>query len=124
MPHRKRIVRINLQQEKALWAIALEHFGPDGLEEVVRETWVEAKAPDRPLVEILDINTLGPVALNILQNVQTEVGAIVPLRPSDPTQIHAYSAHVQLLTWGLLDKIPPKKLTRDLRGVKLDGAIH
>ena len=111
--------RLNLSQESALWALALNHFGPARLEQVVQEIWSQAKAPARPLVETLNISSLGPVVFRILQTVQTAVGAGVPYRPSSPAQILLYSSHACDLTTGLLDKIPPKTLPRDLRGFKL-----
>lgn len=111
--------RLNLRQENDLWALALNHFGPAGLEQVVQEIWSQAKAPARPLVEALNISSLGAVVFRIVQTVQTRVGASVPYRPSGPTQILLYSSHACDLTIGLLDKMPPKALPRDLRGFKL-----
>jgi hypothetical protein len=111
--------RPNLSQEKVLWDIALSHFGPEALHQVVRDIWCEAKPPARPLVETLDISTLGKVVLDILLIVKIELEMAVPYRAPRPDQITWYSHHVQHLINGLLDKIPAKQLPRDLRGFKL-----
>lgn len=115
--------RPDLAQEKMLWGIALAHFGASGLRQVVREIWSYASSPTRPLVEVLDISIVGPVVLNILLTVQAEVGATVAYRKVCPSQVALYSHHAQLLTSGLLDRLPPQHLPRDLRGFKLGLAF-
>lgn len=114
------IQRPNMAQEKALWAIALNHFGQSALEQVVREIWRAFGPPARPVAEILDISSLGPVVLKILQTVQAELGATIPYRTPDPNQIILYSRHARYLAVNLLDRLPATQLTRDLRGFMLD----
>jgi hypothetical protein len=115
--------RPNLAQEKMLWAIALAHFGPSELHKVVNDIWSEAKPPDRPLVETLDTSNVGSVVLNILKTAQAEIGATVPHRQPGPGQVVMYSRHAQLLTDGLLDRIPAQQLPKDLRGFKVQVAM-
>lgn len=79
--------RPNLSQEKVLWDIALSHFGPEALHQAVRDIWYEAKPAARPLVETLDISTLGRVVLDILLIVKIELEMAVPYRAPRPDQI-------------------------------------
>lgn len=115
--------RPNLAQEKMLWGIALAHFGASELHKVVSDIWAEAKPPDRLLVETLDISIVGTVVLNVLKTAQAEIGAVVPHRQPSPGQVVMYSRHAQLLTDGLLDRIPAQQLPRDLRGFKVQVAM-
>lgn len=115
--------RLSFEEEQVLWDIAQAHFGLTGLQEVLLETWSSAKPPDRYLVEYLDVGTVGQGVLGILKDVQIAVHATVPGRESEANRIALFSRHAQHLTSELISRLPPHKLPRSFRGVKLEDAL-
>jgi hypothetical protein len=73
--------RLTRAHEGQLWEMALEHFGSDGLLQVVVDIWSHAAPPPRPVIEHLTGDKVGLEVLNILKIAQERVGAFVPGRP-------------------------------------------
>lgn len=113
--------RLTLGQEGQLWEIALNHFGPEHLLQLVVELWGTFEFPQRTAVDHLSTATLSTQVLNILNIAQTRVGAFVPLREAIPGTVTLYSRHASDLADGLLARLPVTKLTRTLRGDRLEG---
>ncbi|QDR68452.1 hypothetical protein FPB55_12760 [Pseudomonas sp. BJP69] len=112
--------RLTLAQEGLLWEIALNHFGPEQLLQIVVELWGALEFPQRTAVDHLSTATLSTHVLNILNIAQTRVGAFVPLRQAVSGTVTLYSRHASELADGLLARLPVTKLTRELRGDRLD----
>ena len=112
--------RLTLAQEGLLWEIALNHYGPEQLVQIVVELWDTIEFPQRTAVDHLSTATLSPQALNILKIAQARVGAFVPLRETVPGTVTLYSRHASDLADGLLVRLPVTQLTRELRGDRLD----
>jgi hypothetical protein len=115
--------RLSFEEEKLLWHIARDHFGLDGLQEVLHDLWSSAPAPTRALVENLDAGTVGQDVLEILQRAQVAAGAKVPGRAHEPNRIALYSRHARHLTGGLINQLPATKLPRAFRGVKIQDEL-
>ncbi|MFK4231646.1 hypothetical protein [Pseudomonas guariconensis] len=111
--------RLTLAQEGLLWEIALNHFGPEQLLQIVVELWDALEFPQRTAVDHLSAATLSAQVLNILNIAQIRVGAFVPLREAIPGTITLYSRHAGDMADGLLALLPVTKLTRELRGDRL-----
>ncbi|POF88361.1 hypothetical protein [Pseudomonas putida] len=112
--------RLTLAQERLLWEIALNHFGPEQLLQIVVELWDALEFPQRTAVDHLSTATLSAQVLNILNIAQIRVGAFVPLRETVPGTVTMYSRHASDLADGLLARLPVMQLTRELRGNRLD----
>ena len=108
--------RLDMAQEGALWEMALEHLGPDGLLDAVEDMWSRAAPPLRPVVEHLSTNEVSQEVLNILNIAQQRVGAFVPGRMPDAGTVTLYAAHASILIDGLITLLPKKQLSRALRG--------
>lgn len=78
--------RIDISQEAFLWRAALDHFGHEGLYQIVIELWQGAGPPARPTVEYLDESEVGPVVINLLKIAQMEVGGVVPFRENSSSR--------------------------------------
>lgn len=113
--------RLSLSQEALLWDIALKHFGPAQLLQIVVDLWGALEYPERTAVDHLSPATLNPQVLNILNIAQTRVGAFVPLRDAALGIVTLYSRHASDLADGLLARLPVTKLTRTLKGDRLDN---
>ncbi len=61
-----------MAHEGQLWEMALEHFGSDGLLQVVVDMWRDAAPPPRPVVEHLTGDKVGLEVLNILKLPKSE----------------------------------------------------
>ena len=112
--------RLSLLQESLLWDIALEHFGAEGLLQVIVELWSAAGPPPRTTVDHLSTATLSHEVLNILKVAQVRVDAFVPGRRPTLGTITLYSRHASALADGLLTRLPKKRLSRTLRGSRLE----
>jgi hypothetical protein len=112
--------RLNMSQEGQLWKIALKQFGSIGLNDFVVKQWAKAGSPGRATVEYLDIEFVGKDVLSILRIAQMAVGAVVPGRPVEPGRIAHYSAHAKHLADELMKIMPVGKLSRSLRGNRLE----
>jgi len=115
--------RLSLIQESLLWEIAFEHFGAEGLLQVVVELWSLAGPPPRATVDHLSTATLSHEVLNILKIAQGRVGAFVPDRRPAPGTVTLYSRHASDLADGLLARLPREQLTRALRGSRLEDEV-
>ncbi|MDD2108737.1 hypothetical protein NP554_21855 [Pseudomonas asiatica] len=115
--------RINVSYEVLLWRIALDHFGPEGLHQVVVELWRGAGIPPRKTVEHIKAEVVGEELLNILKIAQIIAGGLVPYRQSSSDGITLYSRHAQHLVDGLLERLPVEKLPRALRVARLQNQI-
>lgn len=111
--------RLTLAQEGLLWEIALNHFGPEQLLQIVVELWGTLEFPQRTAVDQLSMATLSAQVLNILNIAQTRVGAFVPLREAIPGTVTLYSRHASDLADGLLARLPEMHFPRALRGDRL-----
>lgn len=115
--------RLSLSQEALLWDIALKHFGPAQLLQLVVELWGAMEFPEQTAVDHLSTATLDPQVLNILSLAQSTVSAFVPFRNAAPGTVTLYSRHASDLADGLLAQLPVTQLTRKLRGDRLDDDI-
>ncbi|EPJ8755483.1 hypothetical protein SBH91_002590 [Pseudomonas putida] len=115
--------RLSLSQEALLWDMALKHFGPAQLLQIVVDLWGVLEYPERTAVDHLTTATLNPQVLNILNIAQARVGAFVPLRDRALGTVTLYSRHASDLADGLLARLPVTQLTRKLRGDRLDDDI-
>jgi len=115
--------RLKMSQEGLLWKAALNHLGLIGLYEVVFKLWQGAQPPTCATVEYLDSHHVGIDVLNILRIVQIAVGAAVPYRPAESARIAVYSAHAEHLAAELLKIMPVGKLSRSLKGTRLEDDL-
>lgn len=112
--------RLSLSQECELWELALQHFGPHQLLQIVIELWGTLEFPQRTAVDHLSTATLSLEVLNILNIAQALIGAFVPLREALPGTVTLYSRHASDLADGLLTRLPMSYLSRKLRGDRLE----
>ncbi|EOV0931919.1 hypothetical protein ACOLSI_000260 [Pseudomonas aeruginosa] len=115
--------RLSLSQEGLLWELALQHYGPEQLLQIVVQMWASFEFPQRTTVDHLSSATLSPQVLDILNIAQSTVSAFVPLRNAAPGTVTLYSRHASDLADGLLARLPVTQLTRKLRGDRLDDDI-
>lgn len=115
--------RLSLAQERLLWEIALEHFGPELLLEIVVELWGIFDYPEHATVDHLSTATLGHQVLNILKIAQGRVGAFVPLRDAVPGTVTLYSRHASDLADGLMARLPMNQLTHRMKGDRIDDEM-
>lgn len=111
--------RIEIAEEAILWQAALDHFGRDGLYHVVCQMWREVGVPSRQTVEHIRARDVGPAVIELLRIAQVEVDWHVPFRGDLPGCVTLYSRHAQHLVEGLLDIMPPGKLTPFLKGARV-----
>lgn len=115
--------RLSLEQERLLWEIALEHFGPELLLQIVVELWGTFDYPEHATVDHLSTATLGYQVLNILKIAQGRVGAYVPLRETLPDTVTLYSRHASDLADGLMARLPMNQLTHRMKGDRIDDEL-
>lgn len=109
-----------MAHEGQLWEMALEHFGSDGLLQVVVDMWSHAALPPRPVVEHLTTEEVSLEILNLLKIAQERVGALVPGRPPAPGIVTLYARHASELADGLITRLPKQQLSRAWRGSCLE----
>lgn len=109
-----------MADEGQLWEMALEHFGSDGLLQVVVDMWSHAAPPPRPVVEHLTTDKVSQEVLNILKTAQERVGAFVPGRPPVPGIVKLYARHASDFADGLITRLPKELLSRAWRGSCLE----
>jgi hypothetical protein len=107
-------------QEGQLWDLALQHFGHEGLLEVVVELLRGASPPPTLLVEHLSTPRVSQQVLNILKIVQERVGAFVRGRMTAPGAVTLYARHGSDLADGLITRLPKQQLSRSWRGSCLE----
>ena len=112
--------RLDIAQERRLWEMALEHFGPEGLLIAVIEMWSGAAPLARPVVEHLSTKQVSQDALNILKIAQERVGAFVPGRGPALGIVTLYARHASDLADGLITRLPKELLSRAWRGSCLE----
>lgn len=91
-----------MAHEGQLWEVAIEHFGSDGLLQLVVDMWSHAAPPPRPVVERLTANKVSLEVLNILKIAQECVGASVPGRRPVTGTVTLYARHASDLADGLI----------------------
>lgn len=112
--------RLNMAQEAHLWNMALQHFGPDGLLELVVKIWSNIPVPPRALVEHFDTGRVSQRVLNILKIAQERVSAFVPGRRPATGTVTLYARHASDLADGLMTRLPKQQLSRTWRGACLE----
>lgn len=115
--------RLSLEQERQLWEIALEHFGPELLLQIIVELWGTFDYPEHATVDHLSTDTLGHQVLNILRIAQGRAGAFVPLRDAVPGTVTLYSRHASDLADGLMARLPMNQLTHKMKGDRIDDEL-
>jgi hypothetical protein len=115
--------RLKMSHEGVLWKTALRHLGAAQLRQVVVGLWLEAGPPARATVEYLDASHVSSDVLNILRDVQTQVGALVPYRPVECGRISIYCAHAEHLAYGILKILPVGILPPQLKGARLESDL-
>ncbi len=109
-----------MSQEALLWEMALEHFGSDGLLQVVVEMWGSAAAPSRSVVEHMSTDRMSQEVLNILKIAQEILDAFVSDRRPIHDKVTLYARHASDLADGLITRLPKEKLSRALRGSRIE----
>lgn len=109
-----------MAHEGQLWEMALEHFGSDGLLQVVVEMWSHVAPPPRPVIEHLTTDKVSQEVLNILKIGQERVGAFVPGRAPVPGIVTLYARQASDLADGLITRLPKELLSRAWRGSCLE----
>lgn len=109
-----------MAQEGQLWEMALEHFGSDGLLQVVVELWSHVAPPPRSVIEHLTTDKVSQEVLNILKIAQERVGAFVPGSPPVPGIVTLYARHASDFADGLITRLPKELLSREWRGSCLE----
>lgn len=109
-----------MSQEALLWEMALEHFGSDGLLQVVVEMWGSAAAPSRSVVEHMSTDRMSQEVLNILKIAQEILDTFVSDRRPIHDKVTLYARHASDLADGLITRLPKEKLSRALRGSRIE----
>ena len=109
-----------MAHEGQLWEMAFDHFGPDGLLQVVVDMWILAASPPRPVVEHLTTDRVSQEVLNVLNIAQERVGAFVAGRTPVPGIVTLYARHASDLADGLITRLPKELLSRAWRGSCLE----
>lgn len=109
-----------MSQEVLLWEMALEHFGSDGLLQVVVEIWGSAVAPSRSVVEHKSTDRMSQEVLNILKIAQERLDAFVSDRRPIHDTVTLYARHASDLADGLITRLPKERLSRALRGSRIE----
>lgn len=109
-----------MAQEGQLWDMSLQHFGHDGLLELVVDIWCGLNPPPRPLVEHLSTGKVSQQVLNILTIAQERAGASVPARTPITGTVTLYASHASDLADGLITRLPKKQLSQTWRGSCLE----
>ena len=107
-------------QEGRLWDLALQHFGQEGLLEVVVELLRGASPPPTLLVEHLSVRRVSQQVLNILKIAQEQSGAFVPGRRPVRGTVTLYARHASDLADGLVTRLPKAQLSQAWRGSCLE----
>ncbi|WP_446850717.1 hypothetical protein [Pseudomonas fulva] len=103
--------------------MALDHFGPDGLPQVVVDMWILAASPPRPVVEHLTTDKVSQEVLNVLNALniaQERIGAFVADRTPVPGIVTLYARRASDLADGLITRLPKELLSRAWRGSCLE----
>lgn len=116
--------RLNLSQEGVLWKTALAHLGASGLHQAVVDLLNGfGPIPTRSPMEYLRRDWVGEEVLYVLEKAFSQAGTGMPSLDALPEHIALLSRHSQHLADGLLQSLPLKKLTSDLRGYRLEGEL-
>lgn len=116
--------RLDLAQEGRLWEAARSHFGAAALQQAVLEILLcHGPLKVRSKVEYLSREWLGDENLLLLKNALLEAGLALPELDQPPEKVALLSCYSQHISQGLLRLLPLHKLSRDLRGFKLEYEI-
>lgn len=116
--------RLDLEQESRLWEAASSHFGAAALQQTVVDL-LRSYGPlkVRSKVEYLSREWLGDENLQLLKNALVAADLALPELDQFPDKIALLSCYSQHIAQGLLHLLPLRKLSRDLRGFRLEDAL-
>jgi len=113
--------RLDLEQEGKLWEVARSYLGAAALQQAVVELLLShGPLKARSKVEYLSRESLGDENVHLLKNALVEAGLALPHLDQPPEKIALLSCYSQRIAQGLLLLMPLGKLSRDLRGFRLE----
>jgi hypothetical protein len=113
--------RLDLTQEGRLWKAARSHLGAAALQQAVVDLLLShGPLKARSKVEYLSREWLGYENLQLLKSALVEAGLALPGLDEPPEKVALLSCYSQHIAQGLLLLMPLDKLTRDLRGFRLE----
>lgn len=113
--------RLDLEQEGKLWEVARSYLGAAALQQAVVELLLShGPLKARSKVEYLSREWLGDENVHLLKNALVEAGLALPHLDQPPEKIALLSCYSQRIAQGLLLLMPLGKLSRDLRGFRLE----
>ena len=113
--------RLDLEQEGKLWEVARSYLGAAALQQAVVELLLShGPLKARSKVEYLSREWLGDENVHLLKNALVEAGLALPHLDQPPENIALLSCYSQRIAQGLLLLMPLGKLSRDLRGFRLE----
>jgi hypothetical protein len=113
--------RLDLAQEGQLWEAARSHLGADALQHAVVDLLLShGPLKVRSKVEYLSREWLGVENLQLLERALFEAGLALPELDQPPEKVALLSCYSQHIAQGLLLLMPLGKLSRDLRGFRLE----
>lgn len=116
--------RLNLAQEGKLWEVARSHLGAAALQQTVVDllfSYGPLKA--RSKVEYLSREWLGDENVHLLKNALVEAGLALTDVDQPPEKVALSSCYSHHIAQGLLLLMPLGKLSRDLRGFRLEHEL-
>jgi hypothetical protein len=112
---------LDLAQEGRLWEVAKSHLGAAALQQALVDLLLSYGPPKvRSNVEYLSREWLGDEKLQLLKNALVETDLALPDFDQHPEKVALLSCYSQHIATGLLLLMPLDKLTRDLRGFRLE----
>jgi hypothetical protein len=116
--------RLDLVQEGKLWEVARSHLGAAALQQAVVELLLShGPLKARSKVEYLSRELLGDENVHLLKNALVEAGLAPPESDQLPETVALLSCYSQHIAHGLLLLMPLGKLSRDLRGFRLEHEL-
>lgn len=116
--------RLDLAQEGRLWEVARSHIGAAALQQEVVGLLLSYGPPTvRSKVEYLSREWLGDENLQLLKNALVEADLALPDFDQPPEKVALLSCYSQHIAQGLLRLMPLRKLSRDLRGFRLEHEL-
>ena len=113
--------RLDLAQEGQLWEAARSHLGAIRLKQAVVDLLLSHGPQQvRSKVEYLSREWLGDENLQLVKNALVEADLALPRLDEPPEKVALLSCYSQHIAQGLLLLMPLDKLTRDLRGFRLE----
>jgi len=113
--------RLDLAQESRLWELARSHLGAAALQQAVVDLLLShGPLKVRSKVEYLSREWLSDENLQLLKNALVEADLALPHLDQPPEKVALLSCYSQHIAQGLLCLMPLRKLSRDLRGLRLE----